>query len=55
LKIGKAKLQSTGNYVPCEKCGENYKQAVYMRINKKWVKIGIGCPICLKEELSKKE
>jgi len=51
MRIGKTKLQSKGNYTPCPKCGEYYLQAVYMRINRKWVKIGIGCPECLKKEL----
>lgn len=49
----KTKLQSKGNYTPCPKCGEYYLQAVYMRIKRKWVKIGEGCPECLKKELEK--
>ena len=37
----------------CTQCGEQYLQSVYMFINKKKVKIGIGCPECLKGELNK--
>jgi|UPI00064EB0BC hypothetical protein len=53
MKIGKSKTKKGGNYTPCENCGEFYKQAVYMYIGRKWTKIGVGCPECLKKELQK--
>jgi len=53
MKIGKSKIRAEKNYAPCEICGEHYKQAVYMFINRKWIKIGQGCPECLKKELQK--
>jgi hypothetical protein len=39
----------------CPDCKENYLQAVYIFVNKKKVKIGNGCPVCLPEILKKKE
>jgi len=53
MKIGKSKIKKVRNYAPCEICRENYKQAVYMYISRKWIKIGQGCPECLKNELQK--
>lgn len=42
---------------PCSKCGENYLQNIYVfttvDTKKKLIKIGIGCPECLKGELNK--
>lgn len=39
----------------CPKCNRHYEQAIYMIINKKWIKIGTGCPECLPRELSNDE
>jgi hypothetical protein len=36
----------------CPECGEEYLQAVYMFYDKKWNKIGIGCPKCLPKKLN---
>ena len=51
MRIGKTKLQSKGAYTPCPECGEYYLQSIYIREGQKWVKIGMGCPECLKREL----
>jgi len=53
MRIGKTKLQSKGSYTPCSECGEYYLQSIYIREGQKWVKIGMGCPVCLKKELNK--
>jgi hypothetical protein len=51
MKVSKRK--QTEEREICPNCNENYMQAIYMRINKKWVKKGIGCPVCLPEILGK--
>jgi hypothetical protein len=53
MKISLRKKE--GKRKQCPECGEHYLQAVYMIINRKQVKIGEGCPICLPEMLRKEE
>jgi len=55
MKLANKPSQGRGNHEKtiCTKCKENYEQACYMIIKRKWVKIGIGCPECLKGELNK--
>ena len=53
MRIGKTKLQSKGSYTPCQECGEYYLQSIYIREGQEWVKIGKGCPSCLRKELNK--
>jgi hypothetical protein len=53
VKIGIRKRES--KRAQCPKCGEHNLQAVYMIINRKQVKIGEGCPVCLPKMLEKKE
>jgi predicted nucleic acid-binding Zn-ribbon protein len=38
----------------CPECGDEYLQTVYMFYDKKWNKIGMGCPKCLPKTLKQK-
>jgi len=54
MKISPRKQGKPQNQkVQCLQCGENYLQAIYIFQNKKWIKIGLGCPVCLQETLNK--